>query len=320
MIGDQLRLRVKLGCWPDFSNSSLPYIENSTDDYPHHLEFRPHPADLHRFAAEVDAEAARFPVRFIEPDGIARRQRAKLDLAVTPFNLRFTADVVRSADGTPITVWRTGTGPPVVVVAHSHYDWAEVAPQLAEEFTVALLDPRGRAGGASGPRRSGHTMQRDIEDIVAVVTAQQQRVILLAEEYGALCALEAVRLTSQVAVLVLYAPPLTVTTSELDLVKRAEANIGPIPRGDVLRLRAPYHFDPTRFARIPVASLLLVGERSPTERRAESAAIHQVLPYSRLVELGGGIRGIGPWAAQGDQVVQALREFVAATAPNTSRE
>jgi hypothetical protein len=52
---------------------------------------------------------------------------------------------VVSEDGTPIAVWRSGDGPPLVLIhgaAADHNRWAPVLPALEERFTVF-------AGGAA---------------------------------------------------------------------------------------------------------------------------------------------------------------------------
>ena len=58
---------------------------------------------------------------------------------------------VLSADGTLIAVWRSGDGPPLVLVhgaTADHGRWAPVLPALEEHFTVLAMDRRGR--GRSG--------------------------------------------------------------------------------------------------------------------------------------------------------------------------
>ena len=56
---------------------------------------------------------------------------------------------VASTDGTPIAVWRSGDGPPLVLVhgaAADHTRWAPVLPALERQFTVLAIDRRGRGG------------------------------------------------------------------------------------------------------------------------------------------------------------------------------
>ena len=56
-----------------------------------------------------------------------------------------------SSDGTTLGVWRSGTGPALVLVHGStadHLRWARVTPAFSEHFSVYAMDRRGR--GASG--------------------------------------------------------------------------------------------------------------------------------------------------------------------------
>jgi pimeloyl-ACP methyl ester carboxylesterase len=56
---------------------------------------------------------------------------------------------VVSEDGTPIAVWRSGEGPPLVLIhdaADDHNRWAPVLPALEERFAVFAVDRRGRGG------------------------------------------------------------------------------------------------------------------------------------------------------------------------------
>lgn len=119
---------------------------------------------------------------------------------------------VISADGTAIGMWRTGSGPPLVLVhgtGSSHERWDGIAPALAERFTLIAVDRRGR--GASGDADEW-AVEREFEDIAAVVEAVAEThdadVDLLGHSFGAVCALEASLLTPRVRRLVLYEPPI----------------------------------------------------------------------------------------------------------------
>jgi pimeloyl-ACP methyl ester carboxylesterase len=115
---------------------------------------------------------------------------------------------VTSADGTPIGCLRIGSGPPLVLVhgtGASHARWLPLFQRLSEEFTVYAMDRRGR--GLSGDR-SPHSIEREFEDVAAVVDAIYEPVNLVGHGYGAVCALEASLLTRNVRRLVLYEPPI----------------------------------------------------------------------------------------------------------------
>ncbi len=118
-----------------------------------------------------------------------------------------TLDRVTSPDGTPIASWRSGDGPPLVLVhgtASDHSRWGPVLPAFEQRHTVLAVDRRGR--GASGDA-DDFAIEREFEDVAAVVDSLGEPVILLGHSYGGLCALEATLLSRDVRALVLYEPP-----------------------------------------------------------------------------------------------------------------
>lgn len=113
---------------------------------------------------------------------------------------------VRSLDGTSIAYETFGAGPPLVLIHGALSDrtyWAPVGPGLAERFTVVTVDRRGR--GASGDTAS-YAIDREFEDVAAVVAAIDEPVYLLGHSYGGICALEAALRTRNLAALALYEP------------------------------------------------------------------------------------------------------------------
>jgi pimeloyl-ACP methyl ester carboxylesterase len=115
---------------------------------------------------------------------------------------------VTSADGTRIAYERSGSGPPLVLVHGSlndHGIWAAVAPALAQHFTVYAMDRRGR--GESGTS-SEPELERQFEDVLAVIDAAGAPVDLIGHSFGAHCALGAAAMAPErVKHLVLYEPP-----------------------------------------------------------------------------------------------------------------
>src|SRR3712207_301123 len=108
-------------------------------------------------------------------------------------NITTTEQIGRviSADGTPIGYERSGEGPPLVLVHGATSDrrrWAPILPALEKRFTVYAVDRRGR--GASGDAQT-YAIEREFEDIAAVVDAIGGPVDLIGHSYGALCVLEA---------------------------------------------------------------------------------------------------------------------------------
>jgi pimeloyl-ACP methyl ester carboxylesterase len=71
------------------------------------------------------------------------------------------------------------------------------------------MDRRGR--GASGDAKE-HTMALEFADVAAVIDSIGSPVNVVAHSYGAICALEATRLTKNIRRLVLYEPPIATGT------------------------------------------------------------------------------------------------------------
>jgi pimeloyl-ACP methyl ester carboxylesterase len=113
---------------------------------------------------------------------------------------------VASKDGTRIACWRSGTGAPIVLVHGStvdHTAWDGVLPGLEPYFTVYTLERRGR--GRSSDAQT-YALEREFEDVAAVVDSLGGPVAVVGHSYGANCALEATQLTPNISRLVLYEP------------------------------------------------------------------------------------------------------------------
>jgi len=118
-------------------------------------------------------------------------------------------------DGTRIVCQRSGAGPPLVLVHGSindHTNWEPLLPVLEEHFTIYALDRRGH--GESDPVDGAtYALEREFEDVAAVIDAVGEPTAVLGHSYGALCALEAAFRADNIAKLVLYEPPIPVGTA-----------------------------------------------------------------------------------------------------------
>ena len=114
---------------------------------------------------------------------------------------------VTSRDGTPIAFWQSGSGPPLLLVHGATADhsttWRIVGPLLAERRTVLAMDRRGRGGSGDGP---DYAIDREAEDVAAVLEAIGRPTDLLGHSHGGLCALEGARLAQNVRRMILYEP------------------------------------------------------------------------------------------------------------------
>jgi pimeloyl-ACP methyl ester carboxylesterase len=120
----------------------------------------------------------------------------------TPF------ETVRSADGTPIAFERSGEGPPVVLIGGAFSNRAGavgLAHVLAPHFTVVTYDRRGR--GDSGDS-DHYAVEREIEDIQALIEVAGGRAALYGHSSGAALALDAaLQLGGSVSKVAMYEAP-----------------------------------------------------------------------------------------------------------------
>jgi len=115
---------------------------------------------------------------------------------------------VVSRDGTRIDYERRGSGPVLLLVHGGLVDrsfWGPSLPLLAQHYTVYALDRRGH--GHSDPYPADHDIEREYEDVAAMVVAVGAPVAVLGHSGGALVALHAARRADQVRQLVMYEPP-----------------------------------------------------------------------------------------------------------------
>jgi pimeloyl-ACP methyl ester carboxylesterase len=111
---------------------------------------------------------------------------------------------VTSRDGTPIAYERGGEGPPLVLVhgtTSDHLTWEFVLPELREHFTVYAIDRRGRSNSGDDGG-SAYDIEREFEDVVAVIDSIGGTAGLLGHSYGAICALEGALRSNRVRKLV----------------------------------------------------------------------------------------------------------------------
>ena len=82
---------------------------------------------------------------------------------------------VRSTDGTALAVWVEGDGPALVLVHGSVSDHTTLAPLIEEArpgMTTFSMDRRGFGASDDAP---GYAIQREFEDVAAVVDAVAER-------------------------------------------------------------------------------------------------------------------------------------------------
>jgi pimeloyl-ACP methyl ester carboxylesterase len=114
---------------------------------------------------------------------------------------------VTSADGTRIAFDRLGEGPPVIVVSGilcDRHTTQGLAEQLAQRFSVINYDRRGR--GESGDT-APYAVEREIEDLGALITEAEGTASIYGHSSGAGLALNAAASGLPITRLVLHEPP-----------------------------------------------------------------------------------------------------------------
>jgi pimeloyl-ACP methyl ester carboxylesterase len=116
--------------------------------------------------------------------------------------------IARSSDGTPIAVFRSGGGPPLILVhgaTADHTTFRVVGPRLATDHEVDAVDRRGR--GASGDTPP-YAIEREFEDLAAVAETLAGEtggpVDVFGHSYGGRCALGAALLTDAIRRVISY--------------------------------------------------------------------------------------------------------------------
>jgi pimeloyl-ACP methyl ester carboxylesterase len=145
----------------------------------------------------------------------------------------------RSADGTAIAFDRSGQGPAIVLVSGALADrsaFASLAARLALRFTAITFDRRGR--GDSGDT-TPYAVDREVEDIAALLDVAGGSAFLFGHSSGAVLALETARtLPGRAPKLALYEPPFVVDDSRpgppADFVTHLETLVAEGRRGDAV--------------------------------------------------------------------------------------
>jgi pimeloyl-ACP methyl ester carboxylesterase len=233
---------------------------------------------------------------------------------------------IESPDGTRIGCEVIGDGPPLLAIHGTTADrgrWAAVRDGLAERFRLHLMDRRGRglsAAEAEGP----YSIDREADDIRALVAAIGEPVALLVHSYGATCALAAATDCPGIARMLAYEPAFGVSEDfPVDAVPEMEAALERGDREAALEafFRRALHLDdaaiearratPMWEARLAAVHTLprevlaadafraadlaaigprlrfLLGTESPGHLHASTWAAHAAAPGSELRELPG---------------------------------
>ena len=144
---------------------------------------------------------------------------------------------VTSKDGTTIAFDRIGQGAPVILVSGGSVDRSSLAGSaelLADDFTVPNYDRRGRGPSGDTPP---YAVEREVEDIDAVIAAAGGSAHLFGSSSGAALALEAAASGLPVTKLALWEPPFILDENArppADQVEQYNRMIAEDRRGDAI--------------------------------------------------------------------------------------
>jgi pimeloyl-ACP methyl ester carboxylesterase len=260
---------------------------------------------------------------------------------------------VTSADGTRIAYEVHGEGPPLVLLhgGSTRQYWKPLLPAFTDDYTVVLPDRRGR--GDSGDH-DAYSIDREVEDVCAVVDAVDGEPAVFGHSFGGLQAIEAARV-APVAKVAAYEPAYLVGEyrEQADLAARMQTHLDAGDRREAMKchLREVIHGgdvddmdawlaawppwpdcvehveNAARMDRalethrlpdtldVDAPVLLLTGTEAPAHLRDSVRAVHDALPDSRLVEFEGVGHG-GPTRIPRD-VAAEVRAFVEEAASPT---
>jgi pimeloyl-ACP methyl ester carboxylesterase len=193
---------------------------------------------------------------------------------------------VRSRDGTAIAFDKAGQGPPLIIVDGALCYRAAgpsgpLAAQLAQRFTVYTYDRRGRGDSGDTPP---YEVQREIEDLEALIEHAGGSAYVCGASSGAVLALEAAKQGLPIDKLALYEPPFIVDDSRTpmpdDYVAQLDECLAAGRRGDAVKL----------FMRNVGVPAVFVAIMPLMPAWAKLKAVAHTLPYDAAV-MGESQRG-----------------------------
>jgi len=218
---------------------------------------------------------------------------------------------VQSKDGTNIAFDRAGQGPAVILVAgalgfRSHPIVWELVDLLSPHFTVINYDRRGRGDSGDTPP---YAVEREVEDIAALIDEADGTAHLYGLSSGAVLALEAAaRLPTRVKKLAMYEPPFIIDDSRppvpADYVRQLNEAIAAGQPGDAVEVfMTKALLIPTEFVAqmrtVPMGDVFHDSAVTPPEW-AEMEKVAHTLAYDGMV-MGDTMSGkplpAGEWAS-----------------------
>jgi pimeloyl-ACP methyl ester carboxylesterase len=255
---------------------------------------------------------------------------------------------VTSPDGVKLACQVGGAGTPLVMVhgaGSGRWGFDLVRPHLEDAFEVWALDRRGRGDSSDG---DGYAIEREFDDIAAVVRAAGGGALLFGHSYGGLVAAGAAARLNGLPLLAVYEGPMGGVLAAPDWTARFEANLAAGDADQALRdfmadvggysdaeieamrgtpawaariaaaptvpreLHAEHALDTAdlRLGELAPPALVLVGSESPSWAQRSTAAYAEAIPVAELHTLPG--QGHGAAVSAPELLATELRAFFGA--------
>ena len=189
---------------------------------------------------------------------------------------------LRSPDGTSIAFDKTGHGPPLIMVDGALCSRAmgpgrSLAPNLADRFTVYTYDRRGRGDSSN---TLPYAVEREIEDLNALIAEAGGSSYVFGLSSGAALALEAAARGAAITKLALYEAPFIVDDSRppipADIIAQFDHLLARDRWGDAVRL----------FMRQVGAPRVMIALMRLLPAWSRLKAVAHTLPYDMTVMAG----------------------------------
>ncbi|MGI9097449.1 MAG: alpha/beta fold hydrolase [Solirubrobacteraceae bacterium] len=232
-----------------------------------------------------------------------------------------------SVDGTTLAYERTGAGPLLILVGgtfNTRHSVSTLAPLLAPHSTVYAYDRRGRGDSSDTPP---YAVEREVEDLHALIAAAGGSALVYGHSSGAALALEATARGLPITKLAVYEPPYMLDDDReeppsdyatriqaavdagrpdeaaeiflqdfppevIEAIKQAPAWPGMVATAhtlpyDIAVVEADGSIPTDRLATIAVPTLAMDGAASPAWAGNAVAAVAEAVPGAQQVTLDG---------------------------------
>ncbi|MBV9894762.1 MAG: alpha/beta hydrolase [Chloroflexi bacterium] len=192
----------------------------------------------------------------------------------------FETAIALSRDGTRIAFDRRGSGSPIIFVVGAFNERPTAAPlaeSLADRFSTFTYDRRGRGESGDTPP---YAVEREIEDLTALIEVAGGSASVFGYSSGAMLALQSAAAGLPISRLVLYDPPYLANAHDVDHTEQLAQLIAHGKRGEAVE------YFQSKLVGIPdavIAQLRQAPFRPALERMAHTLVYESMLLRDRAL-------------------------------------